>query len=749
MSIWGKHSRKQRWNQFVSLMLTASLSVGCSGKREKKLSYIGNADLKYYEDVALKLEYPDVEAPIPEAVANSQAPRLLGDRSQDEFWDMTLAEAIHLALANNKVVRTRNDFLSTGNQLYTNADGIQSVYDPAIRESGVLFGARGVESALSAFDTTFTTNLMFNQNSSIQNNLFAAGGLPSGSVLDQNTATFAAGLQKNMAYGAQVGVSQNINYFESNQPILLIPSSYNSNLLFNYTQPLWAGAGTDFTRIAGPLNTSITGLSGVNQGVMIARLNTDMSLVDFEIQVRNSLRDLEDIYWELYLAYRSYDSQQVARESALQTWKEVKAKMDIGGKGGGAADEAQAREAYFSARSSAEDALQNLYTLEIQLRRMCGLSANDGRIIRPADEPISAEITPEWHICLAEALTRREELRRQKWNIKSYELQLSAAKNLANPQLNFVSSYQLNGFGQYLFNQNDPTLGRAGELQSMYRTQFAGGQTGWGAGFQFNMPLGLRNALAQVRNYELRVAKAREVLGQQELEVHHELAQSFQNLAWRYKTAQTNFNRRRAAVRQLEALEAEYKAGTKTLDLLLQAQTRLATAETAYYTSLVNYNKALSDLHFRKGTLLENDNVHLSEGLWTPEAYKDALRRAWARSHAMNTPAIDPVQHMPDPVDRDDADAQVPPSGATGQPDFLAPPVPGGENTMPQEAPLGPQPHQAVDGNVTNASELPATGEEQPAAYDAPATTDTPAILPAGPPADPPASTEELLPPAE
>jgi hypothetical protein len=167
------------------------------------------------------------------------------------------------------------------------------------------------------------------------------------------------------------------------------------------------------------------------------------------------------------------------------------------------------------------------------------------------------------------------------------------------------------------------------------------------------MPLGLRNATAQVRNQELRLAKAREVLGLQELEISHELANAFQTLAWRYQTAQTNFNRRRAAERQLQAFEAEFDAGTKTLDLLLQAQTRLAQAETAYFTSVVNYNKAITDLHFRKGTLLENDNVHLAEGMWTPEAYKDALRKAWARTYAIPAADSDPVDHYPLPFATD------------------------------------------------------------------------------------------------
>ncbi|MFO1022100.1 MAG: hypothetical protein U0903_15620 [Planctomycetales bacterium] len=61
----------------------------------------------------------------------------------------------------------------------------------------------------------------------------------------------------------------------------------------------------------------------------------------------------------------------------------------------------------------------------------------------------------DWHTCLA---TRR--LRnwwRQKWNIKSLDLQLIAARSLTHPQVNFVSSYQVNGFGDKLLAYNDTT----------------------------------------------------------------------------------------------------------------------------------------------------------------------------------------------------------------------------------------------------------------------------------------------------
>lgn len=639
-----------------ALLLFALGTVGCS-TAEKNLTYLGRSELQEYEDVQLRLENPVEEGHPVDPATGTLRPHTIRDRQHDEIWNMTLAEAIHLALVNNRIARTRNDFLSPGNGLLNNPNGVASIYDPAIRDTGVLFGARGVESALAAFDAQWNTSIQWGSSSTFQNNAFLAGGLPEGSVLNQDTAQFATGITKNLAYGATVGVSHNWNYLLSNQPFQLFPSYYSGNAQINYIQPLWAGAGTEVTRIAGPFNTNINGVSGVNQGVMISRINNDMSLIDFEAQVRNMIKDVEDIYWELQLAYRTYDSQVELRNAALATWRVVSAKAGSGIPGGGSPEEAQAEEAYYEARARSEAALggpagraeSGVFGLELQLRRLLRLPANDGRIIRPVDEPTAADILPDWQLCLAEAVTRREEIRRQKWNIKSLELQKRAAENYANPQLNFVSSYQLNGFGDNLFASHGDPDTRRGQLTSAYRTLFQGNETGWTLGLQFTVPLGLRNALAQVRNLDLQLIKARDVLATQEVEVSHELANAFQLLDYWYKALGTNYNRLLAAERNFAGVQAEYDADRKALDFLLQAQTRRANAESAYFRSLIEYNKAICEIQYRKGTLLENNNIHLTERSWTPEAYHDALRRAWARTFAVSALKVDPLRTEPEP----------------------------------------------------------------------------------------------------
>ena len=494
--------------------------------------------------------------------------------------------------------------------------------------------------------------MTWGNNNAYQNNFFLAGGLTDGTILSQDSAQFQSSLTKTFAYGANVALNHNMNYLWTNQEFQLFPSAYTGNLGLTYTQPLWAGAGTEFTRIAGAINPAFSGITGVSQGVVISRINADISLVDFDVSVRNMLKDVEDTYWDLYLAYRSYDAAVQARDSFLESWR-FAAKYQLGGRFS-ELDEQQSREAYYDGRQRAENTLQEIYNLETQLRRLCGLPSADGQILRPSDDPSISKFDPDWNISLAEALTRREELRKQKWNIKSLELQLTAAESLTNPQLNFVSGYQLNGFGDNLWGANGNPGTPGYNLQSAYRTMFEGNTTGWQAGLQFSVPLGFRSALSQVRNYELRVAKAREVLALQEKEISHELTKTFQDLAWRYQTAQTAYNRWQTAEAQIAGRESRYRLGVPNvetsvlLDQFLQTRRRAAEAEVAFYTAVIEYNKALTDLNYRKGTLLEINNVKLAEGPWNEEAQRDAIRRAWARTFAFDAPDADPVHTEPE-----------------------------------------------------------------------------------------------------
>lgn len=654
-------------------MMSGAL-VGCNTPKARH--YFGDAELESYRSAYQTIEYPNVNQPAPDNAIHSERPRTVKEITDKNVWEMTLQEAMQLAIANNKLIRQRANL----NTLVQNPVINPSIYDPAIRQTGFLFGNRGVEAALSDFDAQLAAGLVVGRNQNVVNQ--ATGVLSPGFIINGNTGTFTSGLSKYIATGGQVTVNHNWNYLDTNSPGTLFPSSYTGLLQAQFTQPLWGASGVEYTRIAGPARNGFGAITGVSQGVVISRINEDITLADFELAVQLMTKDVEDLYWELFLAYRQYDAEMANQESALRSWREVKAKMEIGAVGGNASAEAQARENYFTVRTQVETQLNNIYNVEHQFRRQIGLPVNDGRVIRPADTPLSAEYVINWESSLSEALMRRVELRRQKWQIKSLELQQYAAENAAHPTLNFVSSYQLNGFGNNLAFQGSTYDGTSTRgYQSAYGTLARGDLTGWTMGFQFAMPVGLRAAMAQKHNIDLQLVKARAGLAAAELDVSHELANAIQSVDVAYQTAQSGFDRRVASEARVEATQAEYEAeiAGATLDLVLRAQASRAASEIAFYTSLVRYNQAINDLNFRRGDVLEVNNVHLAEGEWQQEGQEESIRRAWARSFAL------PAKHLrsepedfssPVPYQTDIIPGALPPQQMPSSSDIPKMPIP-------------------------------------------------------------------------
>jgi hypothetical protein len=219
--------------------------------------------------------------------------------------------------------------------------------------------------------------------------------------------------------------------------------------------------------------------------------------------------------------------------------------------------------------------------------------------------------------------------------VKRRELELIAAKNQLLPRLDAVGRYRWLGAGDILLDSQRSGIPPFLDDSSAFESLTSGDFQEWELGLQFSMPLGMRRGMAAVKHHQLLLARERVVLKEVELEVSHQLAQAQRDIDLNYGVAQTNFNRRAAAEDEVRAVTAIYEVGRVTLDLLLDAQRRRAEAESAFYRSLVDYNRAIMLMHFRKGSLLEYNGVYLAEGPWPGKAYFDAMRRARQRDASL------------------------------------------------------------------------------------------------------------------
>lgn len=572
---------------------------------------VGNDDHEHFVEAATNVEFDTGEKPElrageahpPEEDSLPVAPRPLFEIPESEVWRMTLLEAINYALNLNSVVLADSQFLATGNLLFANPESIASVYDPALQKAATR-GTRSSAAAESDFIPTLSAQLKSSDDEKVQNNLFS-GGLTPGQVLDQQFTNFELKYAKQLRTGGEVALKHDVNFDRNNVPSRLFRSVYNGTLSLDVNQPLLGGAGFDFTDIAGPVGFISQRYPSVDQGIHVARINEELSQVEFELALRRLVKDVTDVYWDLAFAHREYEIQERYRKEAERVWNRAKAKL-VSGVGDGAAAEAQAAESYYAARAQTEDALATVALTEIRFRRLLGLAANDHQIIRPFDDPTTAPMTGDWLDILFTAYCNRYELRQTKLTAHSLELQLAAAERYAKPRLDFVGNLHTNGFGNQLFQSTPQSMLRP---DSFYNSLGQFTQTGWSAGLVFTMPVDRRIQRTLIRQLELKLAKARSTLSAQEWEVSRELTHAFKTAEKWYQLVQTNTERVEAARRQVRVLEAAFPSGKVTTDLLVRSQRTLAAAETEQMRSIVEYNKAQADLKYRQGTLLDESKV--------------------------------------------------------------------------------------------------------------------------------------------
>lgn len=594
----------------ISALLLTAMFLGCTPSRPHYLREPG--ELRTYVDSQIKIEYPDVQTESLDEVTNTKSPITLSKPNFDKPWDLPLQEAVQTALRNSKVIRNLGSVTPFGfaDGLSGRTAGATTVYDPAIFETDP---RTGVQAALSEFDAQFTTSMFWQKTDRPQNvstNDF--GFVPFN--YQQDLGQIDLGLTKKAATGTQFSLRNQTIYDKNNRGFgRALPSDWYTAIEGEVSHPLLRGNGTMVNRI--PL--------------LLARINTDVSVAMFESAVRNMVLDIENTYWDLYTAYRNLEAAKIARDSAQVTWKIAYEKM-VGGIETAQA-EAQAQEQYFFFQAQVETAWNDLLRAEQSMRWLMGLSPTDGRVIRPSDEPAQAKVVFDWQQSHEEALIRSVELRQQKWSIKRRELELKLARHNTLPQVNLVTMYRWLGYGdQLLGNRNG--LDFVAPDSNAVEGLTSGNYQEFRVGIDIRPPkFGARAELAALRNAELNLKRDVARLEDMELNTSHLLTTAMKTLDYTHRQAQLHYNRWAISKKEVDSAVALYRGGKTTLDQVLQSQRRHAQAQTDYYRALGSYSKAIAEVHYRKGSLLGYNDIHLSEGQWPDKAYDDAMERARQR----------------------------------------------------------------------------------------------------------------------
>ena len=717
--------RAQTHAAFGLLLGVLSFCVALPGCHSKNALHetVGN-DTVAVDRISRQIDEPSVEIHTAALSAPPVTVRFRKELDSLTYRDLTVDEVLRIALKNSEVLR------ELGGTVLTNPDRIQSRYANALRHSDPRFSQ---EAALSAFDTQLRASSYFSNNDQRYNNPFSAGGT---TAFKQDLHEYNLELSKLTASGSRLSLRSTSIHDANNAPGNTFRSAWDTYLEGEIRKPLLQGGGVQFNRIAGPGATE-----GVYNGVLLARVNSDMDQIDFEIAVRDYVNNVTNAYWDLYFAYRDLDSRSRAMKRALEAWNRIRARQ-VNDLETGAA-EALAREQYYRFKSEVDEALTGRVTLgtrtgngstggtleaaggvqvtERRLRLLIGISINDSELIRPADEPTRADMVFDWSIIQQDAIRLRPELRRQQAAIRKREMELLASRNFLNPRLDVVGRYRFRGFGDDLIRTNN----NGSVPSSAFRNLSGGDQQEWFVGLEYEVPIGYRKAHLAVRNAEMMLCRERTIQKEQQREVVHNLSNAVADAARAYEAVSNNLNRLLAAREVLKAYEAQDQNDMDIdVDHLLDAQRKLVEAEIRYFRSRTEYAVALKNVHLEKGSLLPYHELYIFDKTPAPDPVPQSpqtLPDGALQPRPYDAPAATDISNEQASADLPaDTEAAVPNErqtvpapttpGAptTGSPDIENQPI--GNGPPPSPGPTSPKPSSAGSPAPQRAYDNPIRG---------------------------------------
>ena len=597
-------SRLRRPGRIV--LLGCLLSAGCASRQAWRET-VGN-DTSRVDCIAAKVDNPEAEIYETSYTADPWTPFKKEDYANIDYEDVKLHHVLGIAMANSKVLR------DLGGTVLRNPDVVKTDFTGGLQEMDPRFGT---EAALSSFDAQFRSTANFANNDRTYNNSFFAGGT---NTFVQDANDYTNELSKLNATGSRMALRNVTNYDNNNAPGNLFPNAWDNYLEGELRQPLLQGGGVQFNRIAGPGNAP-----GVYNGILIAKVGTDINQVDFEMAVRDYVSDVVNAYWDLYLAYRQLEAKTVAMNEALDTWRKIKNDPE--------ADEiriALAKEQYFRFKADVDEAIagrvvqgtqgrngstggtvrgvDGVQVAERRLRLLIGLPIADGKMLRPDDDPEQAKMIFDWSSVTDEALMGRPELRKQQLKVRQREMELLAARNFLNPRLDAVGRYRFRGFGDDLvdYNKGSNAVG----------SMMEGKNQEWFVGAEFNIPIGYRKAHAAVSHAELMVSRERAVHREQQKAVVHDVMNAVGEAERAFEACENSMNRFRAAEVVVGAmLNRDNSFEDVDPDRLFDAQRRVVEAKIEFFRARVEYAIAVKNVHLEKNSLMAYNNLQIYDGV--------------------------------------------------------------------------------------------------------------------------------------
>ena len=472
---------------------------------------------------------------------------------------LPLDEAIRIALDNAEVIRVLAGVSASSSG--------RTIYDTAMASTPI-------DQATARFDPVFSANSAWRKTESPGFDFAdpATGIFSFGSQSGGNDRSIS--LQKTNRYGGSGSLELSNNFTYSN---LGATPTQRPVVNLSYTHPLLAGSGR-------PANEA---------PIVIARLQRSQSYFQFKGSIQELLRGVISAYWSLVEARTQLWAREKQVEQAKAASDRVEAQfraklVDIG-------DVAQPKVALANFRANLVAARGSVIQREAALRNLLGLPPENGERLVPSTPPTRDRVAFEWEELYDTAQLRRPDLIELNLVLHADYQRLIQASNSARPTLNVNGIQRWNGL--------------SGRINGNRFRSDLHDNPSWQLAINFEVPLTLRDARANVRSQELLIARDRANIQQGLHAAQHSLATTVRNLDQFYEQYEAFKETRVAARLNLKVQAAEQRAGRVIFLNVLQAITDWGNAVTSEASSLTQYNSTLAALENETGTILDTHGV--------------------------------------------------------------------------------------------------------------------------------------------
>jgi outer membrane protein TolC len=501
-------------------------------------------------------------------------PQHLKDYVADGKLRLSLHDAILLTLENNSLVR--------------------------VQESDIEAGKFALLRTHAVFDPKLTAFLDINR--SAYQGFSELQGVVSDPNFVAKTLTQQGEVDYNQTFstGTQILVGVNGSKYSNNNSFFFFNPYVSSTLTLRFIQPLLRNRGR-FVNLA---------------PITIARRTVQMSRAGFKVQVSDAIFRAVSQYWGVVEARGDVEVQRKSLEAADLTYQRDKRALELGAlppldiyrsESEVASRRVQMIQAEYAAKQS-EDALR----LTIGAFQDPYFRALDFDLIeQPGSDNELRNI--DAGTALQQALAQRPELEAAGYALENDDTSIRLARSQMKPDLSLSGLYISNGLGGNQFDINTGAMISRGGFGSSFDQLFGFSYPAYGARLSLDFPIKNRAAQADMGN--ALVSRHRDLYSSQQ--VREQVTLDITNAVHQLEQANLTLAAGKTALdlaqKTLAAEQRKYELGAQPIFFTLDAQAKLALAESDLLRAKVNYQIALAAVDHATGNILQPYNVQIAD----------------------------------------------------------------------------------------------------------------------------------------